>query len=504
MKPLTCAAGLLIASAVAVGAADSATNLSLSLQDCIGMALKKNLDLRIERYNPQIAMFNLSAARAGYEPDLSLSGQHGHNESGSRILSGGFAIPGSKTDSDSFSGSLGGLTPWGMTYGLSANANEQYGNSFSLNSSNQLVSTPFDNSQSSASIDVTQPLLKNFWIDSTRLNVSLAKNGVKNSELGLKGKMISLVTSVEIAYYNLESGYEQVKVQEDALKLALQLLEENRKRVQVGALAPLDEKQSEAEAAARKADLLAAQQQLERLKNDLKSFMGDDFASWNTQSIEPSETLGAERRLFNLQDSWAQAFEKRPDYLRAKLGLENQGFHLKFDRNQLYPQLDVFASFGYNGSGKEFANALDDLNGRDRPFYTYGGRMTIPLGNGAARNNYKTSKATYEQLVLGLKQTEQDIMIGIDNAIKAAQSDYERVGATKEAREYAEAALAAEQKKLENGKSTNFEVLGLQNKLTKARSDEINALVQYNIDLANLANAEGTTLERQKIDLDVK
>jgi outer membrane protein len=487
MKPLTCAAGLLIASAVAVCAADSATNLSLSLQDCIAMALEKNLDLRIERYNPQIALFNLSAVRAGYEPELNLSGQHDHTKSRSATVT-------EKTDADSFSGSLGGLTPWGMTYGLSSSASDL----------NRNVLTPFDSSLSSVALEVTQPLLKNFWIDSTRLNISLAKNAVKGSELGLKLTIMNLVTSVETAYYRMESGYEQVKVQSDALKLAQQLLEENHKRVQVGALAPLDEKQSEAEAAARKADLLAAQQQLETLKNDLKSLMGDDFASWNTQSIEPSETLGAERQLFNLQDSWAQAFEKRPDYLQAKLGLENQGFHLKFNRNQIYPQLEVFGAYRYDGGGNEFANSLDDLSHRNNSAYTYGGRLTIPLGNGAARNTYKASKATYEQLVLGLKQTEQNIMIGIDNAIKAAQSDYERVGATKEAREYAEAALAAEQKKLENGKSTNFEVLGLQNKLTTARSEEIKALVQYNIDLAVLAQAQGTTLERRKIDLEVK
>ena len=88
--------------------------------------------------------------------------------------------------------------------------------------------------------------------------------------------------------------------------------------------------------------------------------------------------------------------------------------------------------------------------------------------------------------------------------LASASSNFERIEATRKAREYAEAALSAEQKKLENGKSTSFVVLSLQRDLTAARSDEISAVVQYNRSLAQVAQAEGTTLERRKIDLSVK
>ena len=176
MKILTCAIGCL-AAALAVSAADTSAPRSVSLQECVEMALKKNLELRIERVNPQFALFNLAAARAGYEPSLSLSGQHDHNESGSRLLSGGFTIPGSTTDADSFGGSLGGLTPWGMTYDLRGSANEQYGKSFAFDTNlNQIAGFPFDSSQSSVAIDVTQPLLKNFWIDNNRLQILVANS----------------------------------------------------------------------------------------------------------------------------------------------------------------------------------------------------------------------------------------------------------------------------------------------------------------------------------------
>ena len=492
-------------TALAAMAGEAPASRQVSLQECVEMALKKNLELRIESYSPQYAQFNLAAARAGYEPTLNFSGQHAYNESGSRLLSGGFAIPGATTETDAFAASLGGLSPWGMTYNLSATANEQYGKSFGFDTNlNQSISFPFDNSQSTVALDVTQPLLKNFWIDGTRLNIAVSKNRVKHSELGLKGRIIDIVTRVELAYYDLEFAIESLKVQQKALELAQQLLSENKKRVEVGALAPLDEKQSEAEVAARQADVIASQRNLDVLENNLKQLLSDNFGGWSSQRLDPTDGLKSDRELPNLQDSWTKGLANRPEYLQAVLDVERAGIQLKYDKNQLYPQLDVFATVGYNGSGREFSDAFNDLENRDRSFYTVGGRISIPLGNGAARNQYKSAKASSEQAILAVKKIEQDIMIQIDNAIKLSQSNYERIAATKKSREYAEAALDAEQKKLENGKSTSFVVLSLQRDLTAARSDEIAARVQYVRSLALVAQAEGMTLERRKIDLTVK
>jgi outer membrane protein TolC len=128
----------------------------------------------------------------------------------------------------------------------------------------------------------------------------------------------------------------------------------------------------------------------------------------------------------------------------------------------------------------------------------------MPLSNVGARNNYKAGKVTLKQLLLQLKQLEQNIMVQIDNAVKQAQSSYQSVQATMQARIYAEAALDAEQKKYAVGKSTTFTVLQLQNTLTAARSQEIRSLADYNEALANLAAEEGSTLERNNINLELK
>jgi outer membrane protein TolC len=177
---------------------------------------------------------------------------------------------------------------------------------------------------------------------------------------------------------------------------------------------------------------------------------------------------------------------------------------LKFDRNQLFPSLDLKGSYGYGGGGRQYSDTLGQINSGNQPYYSYGAQLSIPLSNVGPRNTYNSDKVTLQQYMLQLKQLEQNILVEIDNAVKQAQSDYQSVEATKQARIYAEAALDAEQKTYAVGKATTFEVLQYQNNLTAARSQEIRKLADYNEALANLAAQEGSTLERNSINIEAK
>ncbi len=506
----------------------------LSLQDCIELALKHNLDLQIERYSPRVALYSLGATYGAYDPVFTVNGEHDHNEAGSRILGGGFTIPGSTSDADIFGGGINGLLPWGTTYNLQATANNTYGTTprFGDDFSQPLFYTPtiivpltnsappiaiyptnyaqtlgvdnFENTVASVSLRLTQPLLKNFWIDNSRLNIRVAKNRLKYSELGLKLQIMQTITTLEKAYYDLIYDRENVIVQEKALELALRSVAETKKKVEVGMLAPLDEKDTEAQAESSKAALIAARSTLALQEHLVKQLITDRYREWADVALAPSGNLTASRQFFNLQDSWSKGLTRRPELLQAKLDLEKAGIQLKYDRNQLFPELDVFGTVGYNGSGKEFSGALYDIQQMDRQVYSFGGLLTIPLANVAARNNYKSGKATLEQAVLMVKRWERDVMVQIDNDIKQAQSSFEQVGATRAAREFAEAALDAEQKKLESGKSTTYTVLQKQRDLTTARGNEIQALDTYNKNLSQLSVDEGSILERFGVTVEYK
>jgi HAE1 family hydrophobic/amphiphilic exporter-1 len=195
---------------------------------------------------------------------------------------------------------------------------------------------------------------------------------------------------------------------------------------------------------------------------------------------------------------------ERPDLVQARIDVESQGITLKYDRNQLYPQLDLNGEYGYNGVGQVYSGTFDEYAQANHPFYYYGASVSIPLSNVKARNALKSDKASLRQKLLTLKQLEQNIMVEIDNSVQQVQADYQGVQASKQARIYAAAALDAEQKKYNVGKSTTFTVLQLQNTLTVDRGAEIRSIANYNEDLAKLSQNEGTTLEELNIDVTLR
>jgi HAE1 family hydrophobic/amphiphilic exporter-1 len=311
---------------------------------------------------------------------------------------------------------------------------------------------------------------------------------------------MNTLVQIELAYYDLIFAQENVKVQEKAVQLAEQLLSENKKRVEIGTMAPLDEKQAESQVASRRADLLSASRNLIVSQNALKNLLSDEYTQWAEVTIEPKGRLTAQPVLIDLQTSWDKGMSARPDLKEFMLALENQGIRVKFLRNQLFPQLDVFGSIGYNaGNAASYRAAFRQMTDRDNPNWSAGATLSVPLTRRQERFDYKSGKAQAEQLKLSYKQLEQQVMVDIENAVSLVKINLQRVEATRQEREFAEAALDAEEKKLDVGKSTSFIVLQLQRDLTASRSNEINALSEYNKALAQLSLNEGSVYDRHEI-----
>ena len=472
-----------------------ATNWTVSLDECLHLALRNNLSVQIERRGPAAARFTLEGAYGAYDPSLVLSNKVSYLDNPGRIDSfTGFTSGSSQNWTESYGPGIRGLLPWGTTYEVSANLYRDSGTSYASS----------DQYRDSLSFTLIQPLLKNGSVDSSRYMLQLAKKDLKISELAFLSKVHQVVAAVQLAYYELVYAQENIRVYQKSLELAEQVLAENRKRVEVGALAPLDEKLAESQVATRRAELIASQRELDAKENALKNLLTADFVALASVRLRPAAALVALPEPLESQPSWERGLAKRPELLQARLDLERQDLSLRYFKNQRLPQLDLVGTYGHSGLGGNFGNSFDDLTHARHPFYSYALMFTYPLGNRAARANHEATKVAKERSLLQLKKLEQDVLVEIDDAVKLARSDFERSDATRKARQFAEAALEAEQKKLEAGKSTSFVVLQLQRDLTTARSAEMRAVADYHKALARLALSEGTVLERNKLSVEIK
>lgn len=481
---------LLAAGLVAALPAKSQAPMEVTLEDCLEMALENNLDLRIQRLGPTVARFNLDSSTGAYDPDFQARFGFGRGNLPGGVDEEGRPYAGSSSDSIDGSVGFSGLLPTGLSYGLTG----------SLTDEDRITAGfPFSNARGFTGFTLTQPLLKNFWIDGARLNIALSRNQLHISRLTLQNQLLTTITAVELAYLELIAAKETVKVQEKAVQLAEQLWEENKTRVAIGVMAPLDEKQAESQLAASRAALLGARNTVQLRQNALKRLLNDRFAEWHNTEILPTERLAAAPETFSLQDSWSKGMMLRPDLQQMTTDLESRNISLKYQKNQVFPSLDLTGSYGLTGNAFEVSDALERLGEGGGDNYSFGIVFRMPLTNREARNRRRAAQVDVEESLLRLKQLEQRIMVEIHDAIATARSSYEQVEATKASVDYAQQALDAEQKKLANGKSTSFQVLQFQRDLTARESESIRAITDYNAALARLAQAEGSSLERHDV-----
>ena len=162
----------------------------------------------------------------------------------------------------------------------------------------------------------------------------------------------------------------------------------------------------------------------------------------------------------------------------------------------------MIGRYGGTGSQPDFGTATSDALHFRYPEYYAGVVVSFPLSGVAERGNYRASKAAKQIAELQLKKAEQEVLLLIADLVNRIQSRFTQVGSTRKARGYAEAALAVEQKKLQNGLSTSFIVLQLQETLTAARMAEVQALADYNKVLAQLNFAEGSSMKKYHLRLE--
>jgi outer membrane protein TolC len=468
----------------------------LTLNECVGIALENNLDLRIEKIARQIVRLDGNVARGGYDPTLALTAGRNYEKTAGEsagTAAGVLDVLGAETETDALGASLGGTTALG---GLGYEVGTRLGDS-----SGTRKGDPFDTSTGSAGITLTQPLLKGFKTDDVRYRVAVADKQSAEAAVQLEGRLQAILAQVETAWYALIQARESIRVQEDAVRLATQLYEDNQRKVQIGALSILDEKQAESQAATARAALSATRLAYAEAQNQLKSLVFADHRQFRGLDIEAVGELSAEPVATDVEASGTRALENRPDLRQARMALERQNLTVKFQRNQTLPALDLVGGYGLAASSEDsYASAVDEIGSGDEPYWNAGVTLSFPLGNRAEKNRHAQSLETAEKMQLQMRQLEETALVEVDNAVASVVTGLEQVQATKEARTYAEQALAAEQRKFASGKSTSFVVLQLQRDLTLARHAEIRALAEYNQQLSALALAEGAMLARHGVE----
>jgi outer membrane protein len=461
----------------------------LRLADVVQLALEKNLDISVERLNPEAVDLQIAGLRNTYLPTVSSTvAQRDNYQLPRDQLQGGQRVSVATT---TFNGGLTQNLPWyGGSFNVTFNNNRQDSSSSFITFNPQFVSL--------LTASYTQPLLRGLLIDQTRQQITITQINREIAEETLRATIVQTLANVRNAYWDLVFARSAVDVAQRALQLADKLVEDNRARVEVGTLAPLDIVQAEAEAANRRQTLAVAEATLQTAELALKRYIvsGTEDPLWR-QELRPIDLPSMEPAPMDIEGAVRRALERRTDLVNARKNLQSSDVSLRFFRNQTLPDVDLVASYGAQGIGGTqifrsglggdilrtnpggYTDALRLLRNLAYPSWNVQVNVSYNLFGSPADAQFARARVQRNQAQARLRAMELQVATEVTNAALSVQSNLRRVEAAIAARELAERRLEAEQSKFEVGMTTNFFVVQAQRDLRDAQNSELRALADY-------------------------
>ena len=483
----------------------------LSLREALSIAIANNVDLQVSVAGNEQGFSGVLQAKGIFDPlafaTISAADQQSPQSS---QLAGATVI-----DQKSYVGNAGisQLVPTGGTFTLGFNNQK-----LDTNSSFQTVNPSYS---SGLLLDLRQPLLRNFGSTVTERFIRIAHNTQAFNEQVFLQTLQTGISTVEQAYWDLVFARQNLEVKKESLRLAQELYRITKIKIDVGSQAPIDIVQTESGVAQRELDIITAIQAIGDAEDRLKRLL--NFAAvnrWNDHII-PTDEVRVETTSIDLVSGIEQALQNRPEIRGAIYSSASSRINYDYAHNQLLPQLDLFANYGYTGLGGpihvtdpvtgqptgvvipgDWSDAFSQVTHRDFKNWTAGVNFSIPIGNRAARGAAGVARWALEGSLAQLEQLRQNVTVEVRNAARAIDTARQSIVAAGKSRELADRNVDAAKKKYDNGLITSFEVLQIQNDLATARSAELQALTQYRNAMVAYHRAIGDILAWKEVQVD--
>jgi outer membrane protein len=546
-----------------------AGSLYLTAQDVVALAIENNIDVEVQRYGPLLNQEVLMRAQGGGAlrsvglgvaagpESVSLQGVSVNN-SGSVALSGGNGVSSGGGIVTQLGPSIPSLDPSLFALATYQHASIPQSNTFLIGTDALIQSTRsfqvqyaqnWDfgltaqltfavnhyhvnsdfftvNPYSSGDLDlqITQNLLQGFGSAVNGRNIRVQRNNLKVSHLQFKQQVITTVSAALNLYWDLVSFNEDVRARQQGVVTAQQLLDDNKRQVQIGALAEIEVTRAEAQLYSSQQDLVVSQTNLQQQEIVLKNALCRNGISaagldnihvvpLDKIQIPPNDDIRPVPELVNA------ALGNRTEIVEARLNIESNEMNLVGIKNSLKPTLQAFAELTNNGLSGELTalgagapgaeylsggagNLLAQIARRNFPNYSAGFSLNIPLRNRAAQSDYATSELELRQNQLNLRKNTNQVTVDVQNAVIGLQQARSRYEAASKARELQEQTLSSDQRRYALGAATVFQVIQDQRDLASSQSTEVQAMANYTHARISFDQALGNTLDVNHISLD--
>ena len=352
---------------------------------------------------------------------------------------------------------------------------------------------------------LSQQLLNGWGFKVNRALIKVAENEQKIERESFRQQVVTALTSAKNAYWDLVAAQQAVRAAAQALAVAQQLEDNNKRQVEVGTMAQLDVVTAGAQVAASQRDLIVAQTNVQnaelQLKNMLSRKLDEPLAS---ATIETTDSFPEpnDAQLPALAEAVDIANKNRPEISVAEGNIKSQQDVLPFLQNALLPNVNAFALVTTVGLYDVFGTSFTEALHFRYPQVAFGVTISFPVRNRQAQADEVRSRLELEQSQDTLVRTQSQIEVDVQNALIAITQSKAQVASARETVRLEEQRLDAEQQKLVAGLSTSYNVVLTQRDLFAAQVAEVQARDVYAKARVTLDQAMGVTLENNRLSLD--
>jgi len=488
--------------------------LPVTLNDVVNMMIENNLDIRANRLSPRSSYFQSLVFYRALQPSIRFAGTINHDT----VLST-TQLNGATSRSQllgNYTVGFSQLLPTGTSMAVDVTMNRASSNS------NNNIFNPSYNGRIIYSLG--QHLLRDRGREINTRQILTWQNNEKISQTQFEIQLTNLLVQAQKAYWDLVFTNEDLNVKQRSLDLAQRTLDENKMKVEIGTLAPIDVVQTQADVASRREQLVVSTYNVTQAEDQIKKLTSADkdpsMFLIKLRAQEPPRQPDSVQ-IPSLEEAVKIAIENRPELRQGFLDLKNKEIDADYTKNQKLPILDVTASYNQNGTGgtkrRDFAlgspslptplpggiiDAFQQIFGYNYTGYSIGFSLVIPLSNKAAEADHQRALNEQRLSQSKLEVTEQQIALEVRNALTQVEMNRARIETAQATRALAQQKLEAEQTKFSLGTSTLRFVLEEQRNVAQAETNELQSVVNFTKSLVDMDRAMGMTLRQNNIEVD--
>lgn len=450
--------------------------LHLSLQECIDIAIERNLGLINGRDSVRMAESSLAIQEGDFRPTLyttylgSIYNSHLIQDYGNQA---GILL----TQTHKYGGTLS------LTSSLGWIEHESDYRADPLSTLNLDSFGSKSEFTSSLGLSVSQQFLKGAFWQAATASLRQAEFDVTLARLDLEVLVLDLSMSVKQAFYAVLKSQEYITVMESALAASEQDLRIASLRLTEGLSSRLDYSRAELVHINRERDLNTAKKQLQSASDNLVRLMGLEIG----ERVLPVPGVSKELIQVRTEEWIDKAFLDRPDVRATRVQINKYKVSEQSAKNNTLPTLEADGSFKMSETDDKFPETLDITE----RVWEFSLKFEHGFPNVSDNELLVQSKIASRQLARTLVNMKREIAVSIRELARQLSRLSEDVEYLERAERIASEQLDLARLSYEEGLITNRDLITAENDHTAARIEHISAIYDYLSAVASLDRALG-------------